>query len=87
MNDFIFTFLMIGYLFKQNSFCDMISGSLAQHSTLKEAMDYCNGHDNCNCVEVFKASQNYRTYSVTVRVESHPNIGFVSWVTYFLAIK
>ena len=76
MNDFFITFLMIGYLFKHKYGCDS-STILTHHSTLSEAIDYCNGHANCNCVEFYKSSPDYRTYGVTTQ-KSYTD--YDSWV-------
>ena len=94
MNEFIFTFLLIGYIFKRCYGCYQGS-KLAKHSTLSEAIDYCNGHSNCNCVEFYKLDDIYSTYADAFQM-SNSNVdlnhislltNFESWVISFYAMK
>ena len=71
---------MIGYQFKSDHTCDSTS-RLEYHSTLSEAMDYCNAHSNCNCIDFLKTDQGesytYQTLAVT---SHHPHTDYDSWV-------
>ena len=71
---------MIGYQFKSNHICDS-SRRLEYHSTLSEAMDYCNSHSNCNCIEFCKTAQCKPYRYATLAVISHsPHTNYDSWV-------
>ena len=58
---------MIGYQFKSTYDCGDYDNMIAYHATLMEAIAYCNGHANCNCIELDKVPdfpnlKNYKTY-------------------------
>ena len=79
MNDFIYTFLFIVYLHKRNYECspcnkctpDTPYGWLVHHETLSDAIEECNEHANCNCVEFIRFIKCYRTSAGTTQVSDH----------------
>ena len=86
---FHLNFLMIGYQFKSNYDCGDYFNMLAYHATLMEAIAYCNGHGNCNCIHLDKEPgypnlKNYMTYTFRHTPDyptlPGPNKIFDSWV-------
>lgn len=78
---------MIGYQFKSTYDCGDYDNMIAYHATLMEAIAYCNGHANCNCIELDKVPdfpnlKNYKTYASTLQWS---NENFDSWVISFLS--
>ena len=70
---------MIGYQFKSDHTCDS-SRRLKGHPTLSEAMDYCNAHSNCNCIDFYKTGQATYRYATLPDTSHHPHTDYNSWV-------
>ena len=87
MNDFMYTFLMIGYLFKPHFYCAP-SNSLGIDSTLSEAIEFCNRHSDCNCVEFSRTSGSYFSQLYNIKYDKRTQVSdrnYDSWVISFLS--
>ena len=83
-------FLTLKYLFKSTHRCNsstsdpnLIISPLQYHSTLSEAIDYCNGNAECNCVEFdYRFLDIYSTHDSTTVLS---NGDYDAWVISFLS--
>ena len=87
MNDFTYTFLLIGYQFKRNFDCAPSSG-LALYPTLSEAIELCNIHADCNCIEFDRTIGFYGCQIYTYYYDERTQVyepEYDSWVISFLS--